>query len=190
MSGADSAAACATPIPFDQLVDYWTNELETAAIDAIDEHVFGCAPCAGELERVQRVVGAIRGGLPPVISNEQLAGLRAQGLTIVENTFEPGTRREITFAAATDLMIHRLAGLALADATRVSVTVRSESGGLVHEEPFAPFDPATGEVLIACQRHFSLFAADVVFDVRVHAPSRPLPQLATYVIPHVFVSRP
>jgi hypothetical protein len=181
--------ACATPIGFEQLVDYWTSELDAAAVDAIEDHVFGCARCAAELERVHGLVAVFRDHLPPVISNEQLEELRAKGHVIVETTFEPGVRRGVTFEREYDFMIHRLGGLALGDATRVSVTVRLEStGDVVHVEPFAPFDRERGEVLIACQKHFANFPHDVVFDVRVHAASAPtMPKLATYSIPHVFV---
>lgn len=179
--------SCASPIPFEQLVAYWTADSD--ATEQIEEHVFACATCASELERVQRLVAVFRDGLPPVISTEQLAALKAQGLTIVESSFEPNKRREITFASTTDMMIHHLTGLSLADATRVMVTVRSESAGDVHEDPFAPFDRAKGEVLIACQKHFALFASDIVFDVRVYTEAEPSPAPTTYWIPHVFEPR-
>jgi hypothetical protein len=187
--GASSGVTCASPLAFEQLVDYWTNELDARAIDAIEEHVFGCASCAAEMERVHGLVAVFREHLAPVISVEQLAELRGKGLAIVETTFAPGVRQGVTFARSLDFMIHHLSGLSLADATRVSVTVRSEgSGAVLHEEHFAPFDRERGEVLIACQKHFAMLPNDVVFDVRVHTPERPMPQLATYPIPHVFVS--
>ena len=179
---------CGSPIAFEQLVDYWTSELDAAAIDGIEEHVFACASCAAEMERVHGLVAVFREHLAPVISVEQLAELRGKGLSIVETTFEPGVRRGVTFERELDFMIHHLSGLSLGDATRVSVTVRSESSGAVlHEEHFAPFDREKGEVLIACQKHFAMLPADTVFDVRVHVPSTPMPKLSTYPIPHVFV---
>jgi anti-sigma factor RsiW len=183
-----SSGTCATPIAFEQLVDYWTSELDAAAIDAIEDHVFACARCAAEMERVHGLVGVFREHLPPLISNEQLEELRAKGHVIVETTFEPGVRRGVTFEREYDFMIHHLAGLSLGGATRVSVTVRIEStGDVVHVEPFAPFDRERGEVLIACQKHFAMFPPDVVFDVRVHAASGSMPKVSTYSIPHVFV---
>ena len=179
--------SCISPISFEQLVEYWTSELDAAAVAAIEDHVFACDTCAAQLERVQRLVAVFRDGLPPVISPEQLRELRQKGLALVENDFVAGHRTEVAFTQAADLLIHHLTGLPLADASRVSVTVRSESTGMViHEEPFAPFDRERGEVLIACQRHFAAFPRDIVFDVRVHAASRSAPTIATYSIPHVF----
>jgi hypothetical protein len=166
-----------------QLVDYWTAEPDDAAID---EHVFSCDLCTRELERIQRVVAAFRGSMPPVISVEQLAALRNTGIKLEENAFMPGTRTEVTFARSLDVMVHHLAGLSLRDASRVSVTVRSESAGVVlHEDPIAPFDREQGEVLIACQAHFAALPTDIVFDVRVYRESDV--ELATYSIPHLFV---
>lgn len=179
--------ACASPLPIGQLVDYWTNELDDAALATVEEHLFGCASCTAAMERVQRVIGAFRSGLPPVITTTQLAELRIQSLAMEENTFVPGERQQITFPANLDLMIHHLGGLSLQDAERVSLTVRSESSGIViHEDPIAPFDRERGEILIACQKHFVAFPPDIVVDVRVHRPAQP-PQLATYVLPHVFL---
>lgn len=179
--------ACSSPLPIGQLVDYWTNELDAATLASVEEHLFGCTWCTTAMERIQRVIGAIRAGLPPVITTSQLAELRATGLSIAENTFAPGERHQITFPAELDLMIHRLGGLSLDDAERVSLTVRTESTGVViHEDPIAPFDRDRGEILIACQKHFVAFPPDIVFDVRVHRPAQP-PQLATYVLPHVFL---
>lgn len=183
-----SEQPCTTPLSFEQLVDYFTIELDAAASEAIEEHVFACGRCAAELDRVERIVAAFRGQLPPVISTEQLAELRAEGHEIRESTFLPGERREVRFERGLDFMIHRLGGLALGDASRVSVTVRTEStGDVVHIEHFAPFDRSRGEVLIACQKHFAAMPHDVVFDVRVHSPSAAVPAVATYSIPHVFV---
>jgi hypothetical protein len=180
--------ACATPIAFEQLVDYWTNELDESALATIEEHLFSCGDCTAQMERVHLIVGAFRGQMPPIVSTEQVAQLRSSGARIEENRFEPGIRREVTFPPTLDFMIHHLAGLNLADATRVSVTVRSEgSGAVIHVEHFAPFDREQGEVVIACQKHFAAFPPDILVEVRVHTAAGALPALATYPIPHVFV---
>jgi hypothetical protein len=168
------------------LVEYWTADLDEHATAAIEDHVFGCEACTREMARIQRVVAVFRGAVPPVISVEQLAELRKAGLALEENAFMPGTRTPVTFRAGVDVMIHHLAGLSLRDAARVSVTVRSESKGIVmHEDPLAPFDRERGEVLIACQKHFAALPTDIVFDVRVYRDADV--ELATYSIPHQFV---
>jgi hypothetical protein len=170
------------------LVAYWTRDLSPAETEEVEAHLFSCDACAAEAERVAAIAGAFRGQVPPAISAEQLAELRSRGLAIEENTFLPGARATVTFGSQLDLMIHHLSGLDLASAERVELTVRSEGAGMLHHDPFVPFDAARGEVTIACQRHFSLFPADIVFDVDVHRTGAP-PVRTTYELPHVFVQR-
>lgn len=177
---------CATPLTNEQLVAYWASDLDAAAHDAIEEHLFACDRCLASAERVAQLAQVFRGSLPPVISRDELDALRAKGVSVRENVFEPSKRQTATFEPGIDILIHRLTGLDLASAERVHVTVRNESGGpVIFEEMFAPFDRDRGEVLIACQRHFAAYPPDVVFDVRVHRAARE-PDLATYFIPHVF----
>lgn len=171
------------------LLDYWTRDLSDAEVEAVEAHLFACDACTAEAERFSAIAGAFRGFVPPVINSEQLAALRAQGLAIEESSFLPGTRTVVTFGPQLDLMVHRLGGLDLAAADRVELTVRSESGALLHHDPYAPFDAARGEVLIACQKHFAMFPPDIVFDVDVHRAAAP-PVRATYAIPHVFAFSP
>ena len=179
--------SCSSPLTNEQLVAYWANDLDPAALDAIEDHLFACDSCFANAERVAALAHAFRTSMPPIISHAELDELRAKGLAIVENTFEAGKRQQVAFEPGVDLLIHRLGGLDLADAERVEVTVRNESGGsVIFEEMFAPFDRARGEVLIACQRHFAAYPPDVVFDVRVHRPAAPI-EVATYIIPHLFV---
>jgi hypothetical protein len=183
MSGGVS---CRAPLSNEQLVAYWANDLEPAAHDAVEEHLFACDGCLANAERVAQLARVFRSSLPPVVSRGDIDTLRAQGAAIRENVFEPSKRQTVTFEPGVDILIHRLTGLDLASAERVEVTVRNESGGpLIFEELFAPFDRERGEVLIACQRHFAAYPPDVVFDVRVHRPAREV-ELATYIIPHVF----
>jgi hypothetical protein len=178
--------SCTAPLSDEQLVAYWADDVGAAERDAIEEHLFACEDCAAAAGRIARIAQALRTSLPPVISVEQLEDLRRQGLSLVESSFQAWQRQEVTFAPGVDVMIHHLGGLDLATAERVDVTVWSESNGnIMFEEPFAPFDRERGEVLIACQRHFASFPRDVVFDVRVHRGAG-LPEVRTYIVPHVF----
>jgi hypothetical protein len=179
-------SACASPIPAAQLVDYWTADLDEPTAAGVEEHLFACTTCTAQMERIQRVIGAFRAGLAPVISPAQLADLRSSGLVIEESSFAPGQKQEARFAPNLDLLIFHLGGLALADAEQVSVTVRSEANGVIHEDPIAPFDRDRGEVLVACQKHFAAFPRDIVFDVRVQRPGRAA-DVASYAVPHVFL---
>jgi hypothetical protein len=45
--------------------------------------------------------------------------------------------------------------------------------------------PATGEILVACQRHFGEISRTIVFEVRTREASG-VTQKSTFAIPHVF----
>lgn len=178
--------ACANPLPWERLVEYWAGDLDEAATDAVDEHLFSCEPCSTESARVARIAQAFRSQLPVVVTSAQLAELKARGLVVEENEFTPGTRRAVTFERHVDLLVHHLVGLDLADVERVHLFVKSESRDeVLFEDPFAPFDRARGEILVACQRHFGMLPPDVVFDVRAIRAKSP-PTTARFVVPHLF----
>ena len=127
----------------------------------------------------------MRGMLSPALSRARLESLRAAGTRVRENVFTPGERRQVVFEADVDLLIHRLAGLALADAEHLSLRIVSESTG----QPFVtmdavPFERAEGAVLIACQRHFASLPADTRFEVAVHAPDRSVTTAAYTILHH------
>jgi hypothetical protein len=170
----------------ERLVAYWSSELAPAEVDAVDEHVFACERCAAASERFARLVRAIRAVLPVVIGRGEVDALRARGMQLRDNEFQPGERKAVRFERDVELLIHHLRGLQLADAERVDLAVRSERDGLVHREPYAPFDRERGEVLVACQRHFAAMPRDIAFDVSVHRRGVATPEVTTYFVPHEF----
>jgi hypothetical protein len=177
--------SCRAPLPYDRLVDYWSTDLAVEDNDAIEAHLFRCESCTAVAERLGVLVQAFRTQIPMVVLPSDVVALRERGLTVVDNVFMPGVRSPVAFEPGTDLLVHHLGGLDLSDAQRVEVSVRSESAGPISVELFAPFDRERGEVLIACQRHFSALPPDIVFDVRVHRGSA-LPTVTTYLVPHVW----
>jgi hypothetical protein len=177
--------SCATPIPGPELVAYWAGDLAADEVDRLDEHLLSCSACTAESARVAAVAQALRSFIPPVISREMLSTLRARGTRLVEHTFLPGERQSVVFRSDLELLIHRLAGLDLAQAVRVGISIRAESTGQVMmEDPDIPFDAQDG-VLIACQRHFAAMPPDVLFEVHAVSASG-AEQSAVYLVPHVF----
>jgi putative zinc finger protein len=171
-------------IAWEELVEYWAGELDQGAIDRIDEHVFGCDACAQQSRAIARIVVALRDQIPPVVSADQVRALVDGGAVIEHNACVAGRVNEVRFPAHADLVIHHLGGLDLGTADGVSVIVRvASSGDVITEEHFVPFDRERGEVLIACQRHFSSFPPDIVFDVHVHGRDT---TVASFDVPHLF----
>jgi hypothetical protein len=178
--------ACLEPVAFRDLVDYWARDLDEASAERVEEHLFGCAACTESSAFIARLAQTLKRAVPPILSDGELEALKARGLLIEENTFTPGERKQAVFRPGVDVLVHRLSGLALRDAERVSVLVLTESTGQpVFEDHFVPFDPARGEVLIACQRHFAVFPPDVVFEVRAHRASGDVVS-ARFFVPHQF----
>lgn len=177
---------CALPIPFDTLVAYWAGDLAPAESEAVEEHTMGCASCAATSARVAAIAEAIRAQIPPAVSDEDVANLRARGLRVVDNPVRPDERKAAVFLPDVDVMIHRLGGLDLARATRVDVTVKvEETNDVIFHAYDVPFDRKSGEVLIACQRHFSVFPPNIVFEVRARDASRQ-ESVTVYAVPHQF----
>jgi len=181
-------APCATPVAWDDLVAYWADELDAEAVDRVDEHVMGCATCSAESARVSAVTSALRAMIPPMIDHARLESIRAAGHVIRDNVIAPDVRRPAIFDASTDILLHRLQ-MDLSRATRVEVRVSvEESGATLLVEPSAPFDRGSGEVLIACQRHFANFPPNIVIEVHAHEAHGPV-KVARYPVPHVFERR-
>ena len=181
-----TAATCAHPIAFEALVAYWAGDLPSEEEGALEEHVMGCRDCTASSERVAAIALSVRALIPPLVTSAHVAELRARGLRIEENPMVPGERKAVVFRRGVDVLLHRLGGLALANASEVSVTVRDEdTGDVIYEEAHAPFDAENGEVLVACQRHFATFPHNVLVEVRALAPDIE-PKLAQYMIPHTF----
>ena len=160
-------SACPT---YPALVALWTGELEEAEAAAVDEHLFGCDACAATTERLAKVVGAMREELPFVISHAHRVRLEAAGTCIAvmdfEPTLDPTLRPTARFKPDVDLLVFALRG-DVSSADRVDVEIASPTGEPRYVLEDVPFDRQTGEVLIACQRHYEgMFpAGDPVFSV-------------------------
>lgn len=183
------SAACQTPVSWADLVAYWAHDesaLPEAALLALEEHLMGCAECSAESERVAQLTEGFRTILPVVLAPEQVAELRSQGTTIVDNPMAPGESREVPFPHEVDIVLHRLGGLDLSRATRVSF-VLSVMGTeqVMIELPDVPFDRERGEVLVACQKHFADFPPDNVAEIRVQQDDGGKQQ-ASYTLLHRF----
>lgn len=171
---------------WEDLVVYWAGDLELAAVDRLDEHLIGCGVCTAESARVAALSEAMRTFIPPLLDHATLASLLARGLRITENPLLRDERRTVVFPLDTDLLLHRLGGLDLSAVVRLSMRIIvEETGDLLFEDPSAPFDRDSGEVLIACQRHFAGMPPNIVAEVRMR-DALGAEQVARYPIPHLY----
>jgi hypothetical protein len=177
---------CAAPVSWEQLVDYWAGELDGAVEASLEEHLFGCAACTATSASVAALTETLRAEIATLLTADAVARLHARGLRIAENPMLPAERKQVPFPADIDLLIHRLGGLDLSRATRVSFSMRiEESDQVVVEIDDAPFDRDAGAVLLACQHHFDVLPPNTVARVRTQ-DDRGTVTVAEYTILHLY----
>lgn len=156
---------CASPIPYETLVRWWTDDLSDSESASVEEHFFGCDFCAEACDRIARLVVGLKTLIPPILSHAARDRLVAGGMRVLHTPVEPDVKARARFAPGLDLLVHALHG-DLARAERVDLELLNEAGVSLLTFEHVPFDRERGEVLIACQRHYeSLFPGDLSFRV-------------------------
>jgi hypothetical protein len=169
---------------FEALVALWAGDLDESEATSIDEHVFKCEPCAAASTRLAQVVGGLRETIPFVISHAHRDRLAADGSRIRVTPVAPNATAHAHFAPEVDLLVHALRGdFSLAERVDISIGSPTDPRRVVVQE--VPFDRETGEVLIACQRHYEpMFSGDdLVFSVDAIERGQPR-RIGDYVVVH------
>jgi len=143
--------ACATPIPFGTLIEYWFGELGADAEERIEEHLLGCAHCSAELEALVELGQGLRaafenGTIHAVFSAPFVEAMKERGMQLREYSVSPGGSVHCTITAGDDAVIGRLKA-PLEGLGRVDVVGTDEAGALLFRFDDVPYDPAAGEVL-------------------------------------------
>lgn len=143
MSGSPGHIALAA------LVDYWLDGQDESPLEA---HLLACGECAGRLAWIVGLADAIpdlvrRGEAMVVLTAAMLERLAAGGMRIREYRLGAGGSVNCTIAPADDLVVARLAA-PLAGVDRLDF-VFSSPGGPAHRLEDIPFDPSSGEVVVA-----------------------------------------
>jgi hypothetical protein len=174
---------------YETLVALWAGELDESEAAAVDEHLFTCDSCAAVMERLAAVIGGLREKIPFVISHAHRGRLVGAGTRIHVTQVEPTPDRSAStsarFTPDVDLLVFALRG-DVSKADRVDVEIASPRGEPRYLLEDVPFDRKTGEVLIACQRHFEgMFGGDPIFSVHaIEAGKRRT--VGDYVVAHVW----
>ena len=143
--------ACAGPIPFARLIEYWFGELPAEAGERIEEHLLACGQCSAELETLALLyqgVGAVfeSGAIHAAISAAFVTVMKERGMRLREYVLAPGESVHCTIAKDDDAVIGRLKA-PLAGAGRVDMLATDDAGALLYRFDDIPYDPAAGEVL-------------------------------------------
>jgi hypothetical protein len=117
---------CKTPLAPALLADYWLEELASTDEERVEEHLFACAECSGELEGLVEIIEVIRdltrkGAVGVVLSEPFLERLRREGLSVRQYRVDPGGGVACTITPQDDLVISRFAA-DLSGAKRVDIS--------------------------------------------------------------------
>jgi hypothetical protein len=177
--------SCADPIPFETLVALWTGELEPAAVERVEDHLFACDSCAASSASLDRLMGSLLGQIPPVLSRGLRDQLAARGLKLTELSFESDKRGRFEFGADLDVVVLALRA-DLTDARRVDVEIADPDGNVHFSFAHVPF--TRGEVLVACQQHYRDYPVKAAPEFRVYAvdDGGVRRRVGSYVIEHVW----
>jgi hypothetical protein len=155
-------------MPFDTLSALWTGDLGPDDAAAAEEHLFACDECAAASDRLAKLVGALRGIIPPIVSHAQRERLVRAGARLGITIVSPSTTADAYFKRDVDLLIHVLRA-DLSRAERVDFDVVRPDGVVALTLEHVPFDAKAGEVLVACQRHYQGLYPGGDPTFRVHA---------------------
>lgn len=159
---------------------------DPGAAERFEEHYFVCDVCLGRAERLQRLIELLRASVPTVLTAERRRDLEAlhPGLPAIQ--IEPGERATMRLGPSSELGIF-LMRAPLAHATRVDLEATDAKGAALFALKDVPFDPARGEVALACQLHYRALPAPPELHVRltVAEPGGPRP-VVEYILDHEF----
>ena len=133
---------CKAPLAPGLLADYWLEELALTDEERVEQHLFSCADCSGELQRLVELIEAIReltrkGIVAVILSEPFLERLRREGLSVRQYDVNPGGGVACTITDQDDLVISRLAA-DLTGAKRVDISSCDAEGnerGRVRDVP-------------------------------------------------------
>ena len=154
-----SAVSCASPLRFEELVDYWAKTLDSAREERLEEHAFECDACASRLEVVAALANGLsqlplrRGGVLMILTPSLLNQLEGASLLLRQYSAMPDQRVPCTVGRDDDLVVTRLQ-LGANAPLRVDLVLEKD-GVFFHRYDDVPVDITKGEVLYS-------FAGDVV----------------------------
>jgi hypothetical protein len=138
-------------LSFETLLDYWLQETDAAATEAIDEHLMQCDACGVAFDELVALAGGVResfrnGHVPAVVPEGFLARLRQQGVRIREYRLPHNGSVNCSVAPEDEFLVScldaPLAGVKRLDA----VTRQSHAPDVAHHLRDIPFDARTGLV--------------------------------------------
>ena len=137
------------------LPDYWLGELSDAAEIGLEDHLFSCEPCTAVSGAFADLCDALRERVPPVLTARTVAHLERQGLRMRHTPITAGVRVTVEFSRDVDILVHHLQQDVPAGAVVDCEMFDASTGTPLMKVPAIPFDAGSGEVILACIRHYA-----------------------------------
>lgn len=136
----------------DALLDYWLDDSDAAAIDAMDEHLMRCDACGQVLDGLIALRDGVReafrlGAVSAITTSAFVQRLVGQGLRIREYRLPFNGSVNCTVAPEDELLVSRLEAPLLGVERLDAVAQLSTEPDVQHRLEDIPFDPQSGEVL-------------------------------------------
>ncbi len=147
-----SSPTCTTSPSLATLLAYWLGELEAAAENEVEDHLFSCAECSARLRELVALGEGIRretrgGTIFSVMTARLVSRLQAAGLRIREYRMQPGGSVLCTVAPEDDLVVGHLHA-ALAGVERLDLLIHNPTAGLPMRLEDVAFDPRSDEIVL------------------------------------------
>ena len=141
----------ACPVPSQDLLAYWLDELDAPQELSIDEHLLACAACSERLRAIVALGAAIRretlrGGFGFVASEPMIRRMREAGLKMREYDVEPGGSVSCTITPDDDFVVSNLHA-SLRGVRRLDL-IFDDPGSGSHRAIDVAFDPEAGHLTV------------------------------------------
>lgn len=148
---------CRLSTGHDVLARFWLGDLDEQEATALEDHVFECTPCHEVIRGFAAIANGVRVAmtfdrLPPLLTPERVAELRADGMRLVVVDLAPGDVVTRPMGPDIDGIVYLLHA-PLSSIAQVDLEICSPAGQRFLLVPSVPFDRAKEEVVLACGRH-------------------------------------
>jgi len=132
------------------LLGYWAGELDEAQEAAVEEHYLGCETCSARLAEVEALASGVKGAFAAgrvgaILTPGLVERMRSHGVRLREYVVPRNGSVNCSVGPDDQMLLGRLQ-VPLEGAERIDVVVDYEGE---HRLEDVPFDPATGEVILA-----------------------------------------
>ena len=147
-----NAPSCRETFPAQTLTAYWLGELDGPAESGFEEHLFGCAACAGRLHALAQLDEGVKriardGNVRAILTAPFVKRLQDLGVRVREYRVHAGGSVNCTITPQDDLVVAHLHA-PLQDVQRLDLVLHDLSDDTPVRIEDVAFDPSADEVVM------------------------------------------